>query len=294
MRIPLRSRRKATAVPYTRSTVASRSTSGLLASSLKRGAIVLLVVVTVVFPAWDAAPSEETTGFWEQLATSVFSAAWDVFAYANSIRIRWAIDYRDPITWHFLYDQVNPEHRTEEYTLAKVCDIWDYCWANWKYVPDPTLPFDSVSQASQTITAGLRGDCDDFAVLVAAGVRVAGGTVLVVSQDADDPDPGHAFALVYIGSSKIDVVCNLAYVMLRYGLNETWLESGEVGLYKDEDGSFWLNLDWSASHPGGNWWTRPDRLLYSYALPSPSVWGLLLDPILYTPVPPAEFVQSFK
>jgi len=250
----------------------------------------IVLVACLVLPLQTQA-NEPLDDLLEALQRGLVNVGWSVFTYIDRIRIRVAINYQDAVTWHVLSDQVKPENRTENCTMAKICDIWDYCYSNWTYSLDPSVPFDHFSPASKTIAASLRGDCDDFAILVASGVRVAGGTGYVVCQST--AEAGHAFTLVYLGLNYADVVCNLAYVYQRYDLDEEWIAYG-MGLAVLQDGTCWLNLDWSSTHPGGPFWADPTAVATSFGLPTPSVLGLLLDPILNVPTPPWECLRHMK
>jgi hypothetical protein len=214
---------------------------------------------------------------------TVISKTFDI---ALAIRIRLAIDYENPYTRSFILSLI---HRTHEgnYNIAQVCDLWDYCRKNWVYINDPYAPnvlFDTFSSASETIAAGLRGDCDDFAILLAAGVRAIGGTAIVKAESVKEPNRlvGHAYTLVYIGSDNETVALNLLYIMVRYHLriDDFGKKLFVVGY---PNWGFWLSLDWFADHPGGPWWGENNQLVDSHYLPTPSKWGLLTEPVLIAP-----------
>jgi len=248
----------------------------------------LFVVAAVLALTWSADSSDDLLA---KLGGALKIGMWHTFSYLKTIQLRVAVDYRDPVTWHFLLDQVAAEH-SGEYCMAQVCDIWDYCREHWRCVKDPTLPFDQFSRASEAVAAGLRGDCDDFAVLVASGIRVVDGTALIVCEHT--AEDAHAFNLVFIGVRHRDVVCGLTYVLLRHDIDPERLRSDDLGLFCDEEGRFWLNLDWTAPHPGGPRWTDFSKVTRSYALPIPSILWLLLHPLLKVPEPPPECTEYLQ
>ncbi len=86
------------------------------------------------------------------------------------------------------------------YNLGQICNIFDYCYNNWKYVNDPRGT-EIVEYASNTISNGLNGDCDDFAVLVCSMILSIGGEARI--NYAYDSDSGHAFTEVNIGQTKV-------------------------------------------------------------------------------------------
>ncbi|MCX6096633.1 MAG: hypothetical protein NT125_08010 [Candidatus Bipolaricaulota bacterium] len=166
------------------------------------------------------------------------------------------------------------------YNMAQVCDFWDVCYSRWTYFSDPTDLFDNFTRASVTIRdLRLRGDCDDFAVVIAAGVRGLGGSAMVRGEWIGTD--GHVYTEVFVGSDAQSAAANLLYVFVRYGLTLGDLAVGEVGLHFVPDSGYWLNLDWSANHPGGPYWASADKLTESHYFPTPSI--LWATPITNVP-----------
>ena len=216
---------------------------------------------------------------------------WAGFDLMKAVRLRLAIDFDNARP--FLASLVRPEHGGY-YNIEQVCDVWDYCNENWVYISDPYAPepFDEFYWASETIEAKLRGDCDDFAILMAAAVRVLGGTALVVGEQT--AHSGHAYTLVYLGGldTPDSTACNVAAVMLRYGLGLD--DIGESFFFLvDRDHAVWLSLDWNRDgHPGGPLWADPAQVVSRLMLPTPSVYGLLTEPRLVSPTPSAWCLQQ--
>jgi hypothetical protein len=129
-----------------------------------------------------------------------------------------------------------------EFNLGQVCDIFDFCYNNWKYVNDSKANA-VVELASNTIENGLNGDCDDFAVLVCSMVLSIGGEARINYAYGDDS--GHAFTEVNIGQTAVD-----DYIIKRY---HSVYEGRGLFVRTDGQGNKWLNLDWFAKHPGGNY-----------------------------------------
>ena len=128
------------------------------------------------------------------------------------------------------------------FNIGQVCDIFDYCNDNWKYVNDPSQS-DLFQKASNTIRNGLTGDCDDFAILMASMLLAIGGDARV--NVAWTSDSGHAFTELNLGSKDIKTCAD--YIRARYDF------TGSVWYRKDSEGNGWLNLDWWAKHPGGEY-----------------------------------------
>lgn len=84
--------------------------------------------------------------------------------------------------------------------LKQVAALHRYVSSQWKYVNDPlTGRGDYLSPASRTIALGLSGDCDDFAILLAACVEAIGGRVRIVSGSCSEGY--HAWCEVYAGDA---------------------------------------------------------------------------------------------
>lgn len=128
------------------------------------------------------------------------------------------------------------------YNLGQICDIFDHCYNGWKYVNDPKGN-EIIEYASNTISNGLNGDCDDFAVLVCSMILSIGGEARI--NYAYGLNAGHAFTEVNIGKTEIE-----EYISKRY--KNVYNNSG-IWTRTDKQGNNWLNLDWFAKHPGGQY-----------------------------------------
>ena len=122
--------------------------------------------------------------------------------------------------------------------IEQVLAIHRYIAAEWKYVNDPLFTdTDYYSPADRTIALGLAGDCDDFAVLIAACIEAVGGKARILAGSCSEG--GHAWCEAYIGPSE--------------AWNETLRIAGSRYpgrriSYLDPRGSgdYWLCLDWQA------------------------------------------------
>lgn len=152
-----------------------------------------------------------------------------------------ACDYRDNVVRSKAAEIAS---QTEgNFNIGQVCDIFDYCYDNWKYVNDP-YKGGLYQKASNTIQNGLTGDCDDFAILMASLMLAVGGDARV--NVAYMSDSGHAYTELNVGKTDMTVFAN--YIRARYGF------SGNIWYRTDSNGNNWLNLDWQARHPGGEYY----------------------------------------
>jgi len=158
-------------------------------------------------------------------------------------QVKNAIDYWDPLTRNFALQCVNPVN-SGPYNIGQICDIWDISMESWVYVNDPPGNAFEPTPASVTISAGLRGDCDDFAVLLAALITAIGGWTRFIV--ATKQNAAHAYAEVYAGKwGENQYITN--YICARYNISSVWY-------WEEDDGSAWLNLDWQEHHPGGRYY----------------------------------------
>ena len=129
----------------------------------------------------------------------------------------------------------------------------------WSYVRDPRGR-DYYQSASETLKIGKdagcvgAGDCDDFAILMAALIEAIGGTTRIVL--AYGPSGSHAYTEVYLG--QLDDQSNRMKDVINWLKQE--YNTDKISLHKDtKKKDIWLNLDWGPEnkssielyHPGG-------------------------------------------
>jgi hypothetical protein len=196
-----------------------------------RRALIILAVVVLSLPI--VAQSDE-----DVLSDILNTITWSV----ELDRFLPACDYDNPITRNWA---VRAADVSGDYTIEQVCNIFDALnLPAWRYVADPVSSAfgEYVAKASESCgEAELRGDCDDFAVLMASAIRAIGGACRILLAHASDGS-GHAFAEVYIGPDDATANVSLHYVAKRYHWQEEWL-------WVDRDGGIWLLLDWSRQSP---------------------------------------------
>lgn len=110
----------------------------------------------------------------------------------------------------------------------------------WNYVNDPKGR-EYIAYASESIQH-FSGDCDDHAILMAASVRAIGGTPRIIHTG------GHLYPEILIGD-KNDL--ETANYLIKEVLFVEESRGKEVHYHIDERGQIWLNLDYTATYPGG-------------------------------------------
>ncbi|MBT6834477.1 MAG: DUF4339 domain-containing protein [Bacteroidetes bacterium] len=165
-----------------------------------------------------------------------------------------AIDYDNPITNDYAVKLAS--YFPGDYNIGQVCNIYDYIVKRWKYVNDSDKK-ENIRSASRSINNNLAGDCDDFAILIAAMIESIGGDARV--SFAYNDEGGHAFTEVLATNSKEDMQLIVDEINYLYGTS-----SFRIYYYNDKKGRCWLNLDWfgEPQHPGGQYYKYDKRTIY--------------------------------
>jgi hypothetical protein len=154
-----------------------------------------------------------------------------------------AMDSQNPLTRDFAVSRI-PRPHGGMFNAAQVSDLWETVYTRWTYVEDPRGS-DYFSPASRTIALGLKGDCDDFAIVVASMIGAVGGNARIVH--ARNGTESHAYPEVYIGTTREEYEAVAGYIRERYAVKEV-----SCHITRDENTTrYWLNLDWWSNYPGG-------------------------------------------
>lgn len=121
---------------------------------------------------------------------------------------------------------------------VRYLSLFKYIRDHFNYVPDPKRD-EYFATPRETILNGMGGDCDDHAILMASCMRSIGGITRIVIIK------GHAYPELYCGDKKDFEEMKSAIVQL---FNNPPVKQ----IYFHEyDGQYWINLDYTAMHPGG-------------------------------------------
>lgn len=150
-----------------------------------------------------------------------------------------AIEPTNPDVRAYALRAISKSH-AGEYNIQQICDIHNKLYRDWEYVSDPGGN-DYIAPASESVKL-LRGDCDDYAVLMASLVEAIGGNARIVLA-MNEEEEGHAYAEVCLSDFKEDAKTVLNVVKRQGG--------APVHYHTDAEGNYWLNLDWTDSRPGG-------------------------------------------
>lgn len=149
-----------------------------------------------------------------------------------------------------------------DYNISQICSVYDELFSNWKYVNDPRGQ-EYIAKASTTIKAELKGDCDDFAILMATMIESIGGKTRIVAAYGEEGN--HAYAEVFMGPrDKMEGYLETIndhysdYFKRRHGVQKV----SEIHYHVDQDGNAWMNLDWTSEYPGGSYFEADHLVIY--------------------------------
>ncbi|KAF1078441.1 DnaJ domain-containing protein [Methanogenium sp. MK-MG] len=171
-----------------------------------------------------------------------------------ALQIRDAMDAQHPTTRDYALSLIDKSH-TGERNIAQLCDIWEKTHKKWTYVSDPK-GLEYFSPASNTIELGLKGDCDDFAILIASLVEATGGDARVIMAEGADGG-GHVYAEVFVTDNKQDFESISQYISDRYNCRTV---AYRIVSDENKEPHYWLNLDGQSHHPGGEFYDSNGKL----------------------------------
>jgi len=179
-----------------------------------------------------------------------FSSGGKNFPYKKEILA--AVDDNNSGVRAFAVKATNTYFKTEQAryeghrTLIQSYAVFKKINKNWNYVSDP-VNSEYFAKASESVKL-LAGDCDDYAIMMAASIKSIGGVVRLVSTT------GHLYPEILIGNKSHLEFMNYLIKKILFPAES----AGQVLHYhKDELGRIWLNLDYTASYPGGKFLAEP-------------------------------------
>lgn len=132
------------------------------------------------------------------------------------------------------YDEYWPKYGK----IVRYLSLYRYIRENFKYVNDSQRD-EYFATPMETIRNGLGGDCDDHSILVTSCLQSIGARTRIVLIR------GHAYPELYCGNEQEFEVIKQAIVLLFNNppVKELY--------YHEMKGEYWINLDYTARHPGG-------------------------------------------
>lgn len=167
-------------------------------------------------------------------------------------QVQGAIDPTNPVTRNAAVRVAAQDEGP--FRVEQVARIWSHVRGRWAYANDPRGD-EYFGRASETISnltedGKYAGDCDDFAILLAAMMEAVGGEARIVMLDGEQG--GHAYAEVCLHEEPQQVAQRLA-VHYRRNWDEYMGRQRLTNIHfrSSTECPVWLNLDWNARVPGG-------------------------------------------
>lgn len=135
--------------------------------------------------------------------------------------------------------------------LTRQLSLFKHINNNFKYVPDMQRD-EYYATPNETINNGMGGDCDDHSILMASALMSIGAKCRLVIVE------GHMYPELYVGNKKDFEVMLQAIVQLFKDEKITTLH------YHEYNGEYWINLDYSAKHPGGRYLNDRIRMMIDF------------------------------
>lgn len=165
--------------------------------------------------------------------------------FPNKSKIIDAVDFSNSKVRNFALSATrknfNPTHQKGNKRLMIQCfAVFKEINSKWNYVNDPKGR-EYIAFASESLQH-FSGDCDDHAILMAACIKVIGGTPRIIHTG------GHLYPEMLIGD-KNDLESAIYFIKEDFFAIES--KDQQIHYHIDERGQIWLNLDYTATYPGG-------------------------------------------
>lgn len=168
--------------------------------------------------------------------------------FPNKFKVLKAIDFTNPKVRNFALSATTQHFMEAKHikgysnyrSIIQSFAVFKEINSRWNYVSDP-VGNNYIASASETLQH-FSGDCDDHAVLMAAGIKAVGGIPRLIHTDA------HIYPEIYIGTKR-DLE-NVTF-LIRKVLFVEESKGKQIHYHIDERGHIWLNLDYTGTYPGG-------------------------------------------
>lgn len=168
--------------------------------------------------------------------------------FPNKSKVTNAIDFASPNVRNFALSATTKHFKElkkikgyENYRTTIQCfAVFKEIKSRWNYVNDP-LGNNYIAKASESLQH-FSGDCDDHAILMAAGIKAVGGVPRLIHTKE------HIYPEMLIGNKRD--LQNIIF-LIRKILFVTESKQKTIHYHIDERNQIWLNLDYTAKYPGG-------------------------------------------
>jgi hypothetical protein len=182
--------------------------------------------------------------------------------FKKEMELREAIDYTNPELRNYAASIAikhfeEKTHFSDNRKWVQFFSVFKEVYGQWKYVYDPAHE-DYYSKASETLSQlkydeYLKGDCDDYSIMMAACIKAIGGEVRLVRTTVTQPsgkEIGHLYPEVKFGSTEdLETV---VYLIKNIFFHKE-ARNKPINYFQDNKGFIWLNFDYNDSYPGGKY-----------------------------------------
>ncbi|MES2543297.1 MAG: transglutaminase [Bacteroidota bacterium] len=165
--------------------------------------------------------------------------------FPNKSKVLKAIEFENPKVRNFSIMATTKHFKNikgySEYRVLIQCfAVFKEINSRWNYVSDPK-DREYIASATESLLY-LSGDCDDHSILMAACIKSIGGTPRLIHTG------GHIYPEILIGN-KNDLESINYLVKKVLFVDES--KKQQLHYHIDEHNQIWLNLDYTATYPGG-------------------------------------------
>ena len=165
--------------------------------------------------------------------------------FPNKSRILKAIEFENPKIRDFalmatLKDFKGVNGYSKYRSTIQCFAVFKEINSRWNYVSDPKGR-EYIAKATESLRY-FSGDCDDHSILMAACIKSIGGTPRLIHTG------GHIYPEMLIGNKTDLETINF---LIKKKLFPKESKDKKIHYHIDERGQIWLNLDYTATYPGG-------------------------------------------
>ena len=161
------------------------------------------------------------------------------------------VQYKDSLVRNFSVKhslQYFDDYHYKYQELTRYFSLFKYINTSFKYVSDAQRD-EYYATPGETILNGFGGDCDDHSILMAACLMSIGAKCRLIIVE------GHMYPEMYAGNKKDFGIMQQAIIQFF----------GDEGIdriyYHENNGEYWINLDYTSDHPGGRYMNDNVKLL---------------------------------
>lgn len=165
--------------------------------------------------------------------------------FPNKSKIVAAIEYENSRVRDFSLMATNKNFKnvrgySNYRTIIQCFAVFKEINSRWNYVNDPKGK-DYIAKSTESLRH-FSGDCDDHSILMAACIKSIGGTPRLIHTG------GHIYPEILIGKKADLEIINFLIKKVLF-IEES--KGKTMHYHIDERNQIWLNLDYTATYPGG-------------------------------------------